>query len=391
MKYRIIKDQIVHITHNDSDALGCALVVDMYRKYSLMHDAKKGYLPVHNFTAVTSAKETLEFLIDVLNSLYTSEETKFNFTDSNIERFERMMSGVTYDPYDVLAIPGEIIISDLGLDSEIIDKLDDIAKKFGIELLYVDHHTSNLHNHQRYPWCFVTSTDEDGIPRSACKYLLDIFKNKDINPRNVLSHNHVFFEKYINDISRYDTWMWKKSPKENPDENHTSIIIDSIGGIQNAYDLIHNRIFITYSTAMRFNELPGFAPIITAYEKKRKSYIESYMNKTVYSMGYNLDFNNPEYATLMFALVILPESYGNDIMENIYLNSERDIDIVIGIYPNSRTLSFRKGPKSKVDLSLFAKKYGGGGHKDASGAKLDTETFLSILNKYYTLIDAKNH
>jgi oligoribonuclease NrnB/cAMP/cGMP phosphodiesterase (DHH superfamily) len=390
MKYKLIKDQIVHITHNDSDALGCALVVDMYRKYLFMRDAKEGYLPVHNFTAVTSAKETLEFLIDVLNSLYTTEETGFNFTDSDIERFERIMSGVTYDPYDVLTLPGEIIISDLGLDSEILDKLDDVAKKFGIELLYVDHHTSNLHNHQRYPWCFVTSADENGIPRSACKYLLDIFKHKNIAPRNVLI-NYTFFENYINDISRYDTWMWKKSPKKNPDENYTTIIIDSVGGIKNAYHLIRDTIIIAPCNPMNFRDLPGFNSIISVDEMKRKSYIDLYMNKTVYSMGYNLDYNNPEYATLMFALVILPDSYGNDIMENIYLNSERDIDIVIGIYPNSRTLSFRKGPNSKVDLSVFARKYGGGGHKDASGAKLDTETFLNIMNKYYTLLDENKH
>jgi hypothetical protein len=185
--------------------------------------------------------------------------------------------------------------------------------------------------------------------------------------------------------------MWKKSPKKNPDENYTTIIIDSVGGIKNAYHLIRDTIIIAPCNPMNFRDLPGFNSIISVDEMKRKSYIDLYMNKTVYSMGYNLDYNNPEYATLMFALVILPDSYGNDIMENIYLNSERDIDIVIGIYPNSRTLSFRKGPNSKVDLSVFARKYGGGGHKDASGAKLDTETFLSIMNKYYTLLDENKH
>lgn len=389
MKYLVIKDQIVHITHNDSDALGCALVVDMYRKHSIVNFAKKSYIPVHNFTVVTSANENIKFLVDTLNSIYTSEETGLEIDSIDIERFEHMVSGLKYNPLGLIAIPGEIIITDLGIDSDILDKLDDIAKKFNIKLLYVDHHTSNLHNHQRHPWCYVTSTDENGIPRSACRYLLDIFKSKNIDSSNILS-NHNFFERYINDISRYDTWLWKKSPKENPDENHTTIIIDSFGGIHDAYKQISDMIIHKQEDVMEFRNLSGFDSLITASDLKKKSYIKSYTNKTVYTIGCNLDYNEPEYASAKFALVILPESYGNDIMENIYTNSERNVDIVVGIYPNSRTLSFRKGPKSKIDLSVFASKYGGGGHKDAAGARLNTKKFLSILNKYYIMLDEKH-
>ena len=36
---------------------------------------------------------------------------------------------------------------------------------------------------------------------------------------------------------------------------------------------------------------------------------------------------------------------------------------------------------SKVDCSAIAKQYGGGGHVGASGFKVNTETFLKIINE----------
>jgi oligoribonuclease NrnB/cAMP/cGMP phosphodiesterase (DHH superfamily) len=390
MNYCVIENQIVHLTHNDSDALGCALVVDMYRKHILKKNRYAcGIIPVHNFMPVVSVKENLDFLTNFLDSIYTSEETGFTLDDVDIERFEYIMSGFKYNPLGIMAIPGEIIITDLAIESSVLDKLDDVAKKFNIKLLYVDHHTSNLHNHQRYPWCYVISEDDKGKPRSACKYLLDIFKDRGIDPQVVLD-NYDFFKSYINDISRYDTWLWKTDEKPIPDENHTTIIIDMVGGVYNAYKMLRKLIIADQYIVTSFRELPGIDTLISADESKRMSQIKFYSKKAVYTMGYNLNYNTPEYATLTFALIVLPESYSNDIMTDIYMNTDKNVDIVIGLFPNARTLSFRKSPKCHVDLSVFASKYGGGGHKDAAGAKLDTDAFLNILNKYYVLFDEKN-
>lgn len=390
MNYIVLNDQITHITHNDSDALGSALVVDLYRANSLTHGATKGYLPVHTFNSVNGAKENLLFIIDMMNSVYTSNETGWEFDELDLDRFQKLLSGFRYDPLGTIAVPGEIIITDLSIDSDILDKLEDISKKFNIKFLYVDHHKSSVENNQRYSWCHVTTTDENGTLRSACKYLLDIYKEKYENFTNVIS-NHSFFERYIDDISRYDTWLWKTTPKDIPTENETTVIINAVGGIENAYKIINRIVLIDRIDMLSLSSLPEVQAVISASEMKKQSYIKKYTNSTVYSMGYNLEFNTPEYATAYFALVILPEEFGNDIMENIYTNSERHIDVVVGIYPSSKTLSFRKGPHSKIDLSVLAKRYGGGGHDSAAGAKLNTDQFIEILTKYYIILDEKNN
>jgi oligoribonuclease NrnB/cAMP/cGMP phosphodiesterase (DHH superfamily) len=59
-----------------------------------------------------------------------------------------------------------------------------------------------------------------------------------------------------------------------------------------------------------------------------------------------------------------------------------DIDVVVGIYPKSRKLSFRTN-HDDVDVSELAKSFGGGGHRNIAGATLDKENFMRILKVYY--------
>ena len=229
----------------------------------------------------------------------------------------------------------------------------------------------------------LISNYECGSTLISAKYLLEIIdsegKGADIFPY------FDFFSNYINDISRYDTWLWKKTPKDIPTENYTTILIDSYGDIEKAYKSIAKEIFYKNSVKYSLTEVSKFNTIITVDMIKRQSYIQKYEKTAVYILGYNLDFKDPDYSSKTYALLILPDSYGNDIMESIY--SKHKIDIVIGIYPSTRTLSFRKRPGCSTDLSRLAAHYGGGGHKEAAGAKLPKDKFIKFINKYYELQD----
>lgn len=397
MKYNYMKldDQILHITHNDSDALGCALVIEYYKKQmNYMHDNQNSCpfsrIIRHHFNTVHSSKQTLELLIDVLRIIRhsnVSDESVIIDTEK-LSNFKQITVGYNYNDHGMICIPGIIFITDLAVDSYILDLLDDIAKYFDIELLYVDHHASNLENHKRHLWCHVKSNDANNNPRSACKYLSDIILNKNLTTEVI--HNYNAFDKLITDISRYDTWLWKTEPAEN-NENWTTILINSYGDISEAFTEINHELLIKENIVNNLCDIDKFNTLISINEVKKNQYIKKYLNNTVYDMGYNLGFNKPEYATAFCAMVILPENFGNDIMEYIYSNSERNIDIVIGIYPTSCTLSFRKGYNSKIDLSKFAANYGGGGHAAAAGAKLDTESFIKFLKYYYKLLDNKTN
>ena len=136
MNYRIIKEQIVHITHNDADALGCALVVDMYRKHMVYDGSERGYIPVHNFLAVTSAQETIKFIIDMLNLIYNASKTgidNLDIDEKDIDRFEYIMSGYKYIHNDTIFREGDKVlqtknINDLEISNGDIGIIDSITK-----------------------------------------------------------------------------------------------------------------------------------------------------------------------------------------------------------------------------------------------------------------------
>ena len=89
--------------------------------------------------------------------------------------------------------------------------------------------------------------------------------------------------------------------------------------------------------------------------------------------------------------MLIPDStFFNECMEHVYLNDD-DVDIVIGLSPSTRAMSFRSN-KEDLNLGRFAKKYfGGGGHPQAAGANdIDTDTFVKWLCKYYDGIDYVN-
>ena len=84
------------------------------------------------------------------------------------------------------------------------------------------------------------------------------------------------------------------------------------------------------------------------------------------------------------ALMIADSPYGSLVMESIY-NADPDIDIVISIYPVSRSLSFRCSyTRSDIHLNEIAERIGGGGHPAAAGAHISKELMLHILDLYYS-------
>lgn len=384
MNYKLLTNYLLHVTHNDADAVGCALVVDWYAQQYRFADSPldmKDYNVNHRFLSVKYANYMLNVLTDTLLKLkyHIKYDTSFDVNDSTLSEFKEFTWGTDYnDSINTIFIPDTIFITDLSIEPGILDKLEDISKYYNIHVKYVDHHKSSMKNNKKYDWCYVKTCDENFKPRAACKLFMDLFI-KDKSESKALTN-------LIEDISRYDTWLWKNEPRENMNEDYTKIIIDTYGNVDDAYESIDG---LLGEIENDLSDVPEFKAMIMVDKWRRESYVYKYLHNTVYCMGYELGFNDPLYATSYFALVILPENYGNDIMEEIYTKSKRDIDVVIGLYPNSKMLSFRRGPKSKIDLSVLASKYGGGGHAAAAGATCDTNTFMKFLELYYNLLDNK--
>lgn len=392
MKYIVNEGQILHITHNDSDALGCSLVVEYYRMQEnyKSEDSKYSYLPIHNFNSVESANQKIELINSVLTTLFMHTHTdnyEFDIPDDILTKFKELTNGYNYNDMGMLSIPGIIIVSDLAVDITKIGRLYMLCNDFKIDLIYVDHHTSNLINHNPMRGLYIQSTDDNNIPRSACKYLFDILKDDDY--KTSIINNYDAFYNLINDISRYDTWLWKTNPINN-DENYTTILITEIGSIYEAFESIRHHLLYKENITDGLMDIDQFSILIENSINRQNQTIKKYMKNVVYDNGCNLGFQENEYINAKFALIILPENFGNNIMEEIYTNYDHPIDVVIGLYPSSRQLTFRRSRTCDIDLSKLASIYGGGGHVSASGATLDTYTFIRFIKYYYDLLDKKN-
>lgn len=335
------KKLIYHITHNDADAIGCAIVADCI----------KGYETMTLFCSYSSVDE------DVRNMLINNSSTQKD---------------------GKLIFPDILLISDISaLGDETITFLENykgVGANEGkdVKLVWVDHHASNRRN-ETLEWCTVISKDSDGTPVSAAKLLYNIYIDE------IEDTYKKYLGVYVESVSRYDTWEWKKHPS-NYSEEYTNILIKQMG-IIDAYHAIGQSLLGSVSSESEsFTFVPEASVLISSYINKRKQVLDVILDKAV----------KTEFAEYNIALLIPDSTFFNECMEHVYLNDD-DIDIVIGLSPSTRSMSFRSN-KEDLNLGRFAKKYfGGGGHPQSAGASdIDTDTFVKWLCKYYDGIDYVN-
>ena len=174
------KKLIYHITHNDADAIGCAIVADCI----------KGYETMTLFCSYSSVDE------DVRNVLINNSSTQKD---------------------GKLIFPDILLISDISaLGDETITFLENYKEAGAnegkdVKLVWIDHHASNRRN-ETLEWCTVISKDSDGTPVSAAKLLYNIYIDE------IEDAYKKYLGVYVESVSRYDTWEWKKHPSNYSEE-----------------------------------------------------------------------------------------------------------------------------------------------------------------------------
>lgn len=326
--------KIFHFTHNDADAVGCTLVVQALN---------------HNKSILTG-----ERISDYI---------------CHITYFCKAGGGVDEIIEDVLEnnifanVNATILITDNSITEETAEYLEKYKKEHdGIELLLVDHHISNT-LYEKYDWIHVDPS------HSACYNLLQLLDAKYLLKDNLEYYDELF--NIINDISRYDTWQWKTNPK-NYDEDKYAIVCNTLGN-KMATDVLDT--VIRKSTGYETLNLLIDGLVYINKENRDKA-IKSLIDNS----DEKLRIVNRGGRTL--GIIILGDKYVNDLMEAVYTNFPF-IDIVVGIDPVNQKLSFRTN-KDNIDVSDFARKQGGGGHRTAGGAVIkDPKVFLDWLKLFY--------
>lgn len=320
------KANVFHITHNDGDAVGCDLVLR----------AVSG--PIHTFWC------------------------KPNTVDGIVmELLEQWKS----DDYPKEELPDIIVISDISVKISTWNEITRFKTKHEFQLIMIDHHPTNPCKHES---CVTVKTHNiDGVPISAAKLMFNYYYNTIHNTLTQWQEDVLYI--IIEDISRYDTWEWKRYPRGCfPPESLVSDICKLIGPDETVDMLL---------THLQSISAPGsdtiypqfFITLCNAIEIKKKNSIEHVENFVKIT-------TEGEY---IYASFIASSEFTNEIAEYVYENY--DVDIVRVLYPSSCKIGYRT-KRDDINVGRLAQRlYGGGGHPKASGATLSLEDFVFIYMK----------
>lgn len=209
-------DKILHITHDDLDAEGCAVIAELWA------DAMGVEVETH-FCHIGTTDKTIEDILD--NNTYNG-----------------------------------ILITDIGVSYKMADRLD----KSGMVIQMVDHHATNKLD-LKYGWALVGKDETE----SATLLLYRLLKD-DIE-RSILSSNKSVrtLETFANKVSRYDMWEWQKHPTDYSEEDLN--IINLLMGNTRAVSIFKK--MIISPSYERF--IPGvYQEFIDAYKERRVSSVE---------------------------------------------------------------------------------------------------------------------
>lgn len=249
-----------------------------------------------------------------------------------------------------------VYITDISVNEEVAEMINDRNfttsaqdGQHGYRLL--DHHkTADWLN--KYVWANVQtlnqSISQEGYLESGTSLLYDYFVEVGLILKSWLMHKHII--EFVNQVRMYDTWEWNRLNLKTPKQLND---VFNIVGIQD---------FVDYHV----NRLSKDKTIIPEIISEEQKFLLKYKRKEIEDfIQYKLS-----------KVVVKKDSFGNNagyvLCDNKNCTSElgskmliefENIDYACIIYDGG----FALRSIGNFDVSEIAKKFGGGGHKNAAG------------------------
>ncbi len=261
----------------------------------------------------------------------------------------------------------QIYITDLAVNEDIEKKLAERFKK-GKHVQMVDHHVTAMHFNQ-YDWGFVQPEYEDGRKTCATSLFYEFLLEKN------LIKSGPALEEFIELVRQYDTWEWEANENMNAKRLNDLFFIISM-------EQFETEMLERLKTQESFSLNDTENMILDIEEEKIERYINAKNRQLVQT------FVGDYCVGIVHAERYLSE-LGNALAK---LNPH--IDLITLVNVGTKKLGFRT-IYDHVDVSAFAKQFGGGGHPKASGATLTKETFemfvVNVFDQYAIRRDAPNN
>lgn len=317
--------RILHVTHNDMDAVGCDVIVRIYCKENLGIDPSSDEIK----TCWCTATGASDVIIKEIEAIRCNAQQR---------------------------MPTNIFISDISITEECAKMLEKLSEMYGFEVKLFDHHATNKLS-EIFPWCKVVLSSP---PISATM----ILRNELLG--SIDADKYPGIDEFCDKVSRYDTWMWKKNPRDYSEEDYNTLC-KFYGAASYSKRIVDSGFNFSIEN---FDKL-----VVDKFKEKSDADVLKYTNESRLAFVKDGD--------LMIAYALYSGDFGNAVMEAIYENYPQ-VDIVANILPASRQISFRTN-KQHVNVGEYAKKnYGGGGHPSAAGAMwIEMDIYLECLKTFY--------
>lgn len=254
----------------------------------------------------------------------------------------------------------EIHIVDLPVSEEMAKEID-ANEKWKNKVKLFDHHHGNLYLNN---YSFAKVIDEqNGRKESGTSNYYNYLINISDNP--LLHKNST--KGLVNQVRIIDTYDFKIEEEE---QAHNIDALFTILGRQNYIDYFKK--YIENHETFEYTEQEQF--LIKLEKDKMNNYIEKREEEMIIAEleGHQIG-------------VVYAERYRSDL-GNYLATKHEELDFII-IINIAKSISFRG--HDKVDLSVFAKKFGGGGHKNASGCSLPQNLLQDVTKLIFKNIKIK--
>ena len=255
-----------------------------------------------------------------------------------------------------------VLITDISVDKHVAERIDFIHKISSLNFVLLDHHETAEWLNQ-YDWAQVYFQHETGENTAGASMLLVWLAEKGPFTLNqVVAWEEGFVEK----VRRYDTWDWANiyndpEPKQLNDlfwiygrDRFIDMVLDTMDS--------HGKFF--------FSEVDNF--ILQLKQEEIDRYIEKCSKKlTVKPVGrYNVG-------------VVFAEMHINDVAHALH-KQHPELDLIAVINMNSRKVSYRT-EREDIDVSHFARYFGGGGRRATAGSQISDEKLGYILEMIFNV------
>lgn len=272
-----------------------------------------------------------------------------NYNDVN-EKIKNFIEDEKYIKYD------NIYITDISVNEETAKDIDHINCNYKFSccpnlIIILDHHKTAKWL-TKYDWATIIDTNDSMSQEGYKECGTSLFYNE-LASKEFLKRTK-YLNELVNLIRMYDTWEWKR--RENEDEGRMAKDLNDILYITGRDEFIAKYLVIE----------SGFCiiPMHKELLRYKRQEIEYYINKKI------------EQVVMMDRVAfVIADSNISELGSKI---CELDCDYC-AIYTGNN-ISLRS--IGEFDVSIIAKKYGGGGHKNAAGYAVDKiEDIYKLLCK----------